>query len=166
MILVTGGWDGYQPLNSTEVKNCIFRQNGLLNLKVLDLSSSGDGWREVGMLPTARYGLRAAILGESMGQSLVDLRIVTQIWSRIQWLIIWRWKTKPSKCNIIAFKMQQVIHRSCPLCHGRRWRQCTRHGWGDKCHYSDIGLNTVAELNKIRKSGGPGRNALYRAVLQ
>ena len=53
--------------------------------------------------------------------------------------------------------MQQVIHRSCPLCHGRRWRQCTRHGWGDKCHYSDIGLNTVAELNKI------GRNALYRA---
>ena len=154
MILVTGGWDGYQPLNSTEVKNCIFRQNGLLNLKVLDLSSSGDGWREVGMLPTARYGLRAAILGESMGQSLVDLRIVTQIWSRIQWLIIWRWKTKPSKCNIIAYKMQQVIHRSCPLCHGRRWRQCTRHGWGDKCHYSDIGLNTVAELNKIRKSEG------------
>ena len=33
--------------------------------KVLDLSSRGNGWREVGMLPSARYGLRAASLGES-----------------------------------------------------------------------------------------------------
>jgi len=49
MVLVTGGWDGYGPVNSTEV---------------LDLSSSGNGWREVGMLPSARYGLRAASLGD------------------------------------------------------------------------------------------------------
>jgi len=49
MILVTGGWDGYGPVNSTEV---------------LELSDSAKGWREVGMLPSARYGLRAATLGD------------------------------------------------------------------------------------------------------
>jgi len=49
MVLVTGGWDGYGPVNSTEV---------------LDLSSAANGWREVGMLPSARYGLRAASLGD------------------------------------------------------------------------------------------------------
>ena len=32
---------------------------------MLELSDSAKGWREVGMLPSARYGLRAATLGEN-----------------------------------------------------------------------------------------------------
>jgi len=47
MILVAGGWNGYGPINSTEV---------------LEMDNYGSKWREVGMLPSPRYGLRGATL--------------------------------------------------------------------------------------------------------
>ena len=46
MLIVTGGQDGqYQDLSSTEVT---------------DYTSGSGGWREVGQLPSPRYGLRGA----------------------------------------------------------------------------------------------------------
>jgi len=74
MVLVTGGWDGYGPVNSTEV---------------LDLSSSGNEWREAGMLPSARYGLRAASLGDVLyvtggdngsAQDMDEVKVNKDVW--------------------------------------------------------------------------------------